>query len=369
MNNKAIIAVMLTVVSLILAATHLWMYNSWLFFFGVESETIKLTVGIVLGLLSVSFVPTTFLVHWRENFITSNIYLLAAGWLGVMLYASIASVVVLLTLWLVDVGAYQKVIAIVALSAAFAYSGYGVWNAQFPRVKHITVDSKRMPDSWRGRTIVQLSDVHLGAIHHIRFMRRVVNMVNRIKPDGVFITGDMYDGVGKELGLLAQPLNDIKTPLGMYYVIGNHETYVGLDLVFDALKSTPVKILRDEMIDLDGVQLLGADYHLPNEKRDVPAVIKQHINPDKPSIILYHEPKPNIVQACIDVNADLALFGHTHKGQLWPFGFVTKLIYGQYHNGFTKTKNTTVYTSPGVGTWGPPMRTGNHPEIVAITFK
>ena len=64
---------------------------------------------------------------------------------------------------------------------------------------------------------------------------------------------------------------------------------------------------------------------------------------------------------------DLQLSGHTHHGQLWPFNFITKKIY-EVSMGYKQKGDTHYYISPGVGTWGPPVRTGNKPEIIQFTL-
>jgi predicted MPP superfamily phosphohydrolase len=62
----------------------------------------------------------------------------------------------------------------------------------------------------------------------------------------------------------------------------------------------------------------------------------------------------------------LQLSGHTHAGQFIPFGYLTKLIYKDFDYGLRRLKEFAIYTTSGVGTWGPPLRTGNQPEIVVI---
>ncbi|MBI5037571.1 MAG: metallophosphoesterase [Candidatus Kerfeldbacteria bacterium] len=366
--KRTVIALLTIVAVTILTAAHVWLWQSIIFLFAIDSLSVKWVLGVLFGLLAIGFLPTTYLVHVKENNFTSALYLGAAVWLGSALYIAIASAIALVSVWVFDVDEYRTVIAGIFMTLGLAYAGYGVWNAQFPRLKRITLSAQKFPASWRGRTIVQLSDVHLGAVHHIRFMRRVVNEVKRAQPDLIVITGDLYDGVGRELGLMAQPLAELRPPLGMYYIIGNHETYVGLDRVFDALKDLPMRTLRDEVVEIDGVQLLGADYHLPGHQHD-PRPVIDRLDHARPAIVLYHEPVPEIVEHAAEKNVTLMLCGHTHVGQLWPFSYITKKMYHRYHYGRSEVKGMTLYTSPGVGTWGPPLRTGNRPEIVTMTIE
>ena len=143
---------------------------------------------------------------------------------------------------------------------AFIYSVYGVWNAFYPRVKEVSVRIKNLPPGWEGKTIVQLSDVHLGHIYKADFLRKVVRTVNGLKPDMVVITGDLFDGMDGSLPSLVTPLNDLIAPDGVYFITGNHETYLGVGKAFSILEKTKVKILNDEVRDIRGLQLIGISY-------------------------------------------------------------------------------------------------------------
>jgi hypothetical protein len=69
------------------------------------------------------------------------------------------------------------------------------------------------------------------------------------------------------------------------------------------------------------------------------------------------------------LGVSLQLSGHTHRGQFFPFGLLTRWIYNGYAYGLHRADGFSIYISSGVGTWGPPMRTGAPPEIVAFTLK
>src|SRR5690606_13160509 len=132
----------------------------------------------------------------------------------------------------------------------------GLWNAANPVVRPLTVAIRDLPEAWQGRKIAQISDVHIGAILREGFLSKVVELTNAQKPDLVVITGDLFDGSGPELGRLAQPLDGLQAPLGTYFITGNHETYVGLEKSLEALSGLKLRILRDEVIEIDGVQLV-----------------------------------------------------------------------------------------------------------------
>ncbi|MFZ6036545.1 MAG: metallophosphoesterase [Patescibacteria group bacterium] len=365
MTRRTLVAILTIVAATILLAAHAWLWFSVIFLLDITTEAIQIILAVLFGLFAVGFLPSMYLVHIRENWLTSWVYTVVATWLGLALYLAIACSVGLLIVWLLPLAAWREWIGIVAVGGALGYAGYGVWNAQFPRVRRVSLPADRFPESWRGKTIVQLSDVHLGVVHHIKFMRRVVTLTKALHPDIIFITGDLYDGVGQELGLMANPLQELRPPMGMYFITGNHETYVGVEKVFAALKELPMRVLHDEIVDVAGVQVMGVEYHLPGKEKDLGSIIDR-LDPSRPSIVLLHEPVPDAVARAADRGASLMLCGHTHKGQLWPFAAITQKIYGRFHYRRSTIKQMTLYTSPGVGTWGPPMRTGNFPEIVAL---
>jgi predicted MPP superfamily phosphohydrolase len=87
---------------------------------------------------------------------------------------------------------------------------------------------------------------------------------------------------------------------------------------------------------------------------------------DLPTILLDHQPVS--LDDAVQAGIDLQLSGHTHHGQLWPFSYITKKVY-EVSWGYKKKGNTNIYVSCGAGSWGPPVRTGNTPEILSIALR
>ena len=258
------------------------------------------------------------------------------------------------------------VFGFVAIALACLYSGYGVWNAYHPRTKEVVIKIRNLPPEWQNRKIVQVSDVHLGHILGAGFLQGVVEEVNAQNPSIVFITGDLFDGADGHLDALVGPLNNIRAPLGIYYVTGNHETYLGTDRAYAALKTTKARILRDEMVVIDGLQIIGVSYPERGHPKNLAEVFRKipGFIPGSPSILLYHSPVQ--IEQAKAAGISLQLSGHTHHGQIFPIQFISRLIYGKYYNGLHVEGRYSIYTSSGAGTWGPTMRTGNHPEIAVI---
>ena len=355
----------------ILLASHLYIYLSVVRFFNLVSPLIKRMLAIILILLPISFFVSTILIHYWENWFSRGLYFIAAGWLGLL-----ASLLIFFTSgWLIFMVAekiglaeMRQLIGAAALILSFALTGYGVWNGLSPVVRNINVKIKDLPLEWQGKKVIQLTDVHLGAINGSAFIKNIVAEVNALKPEAVFITGDYFDGMDGQLAELAKPLDELNAPQGVFYITGNHETYLGLQSVFEALGKTKVKVLNDQSVDLSGLTLVGVEYPGDfNQKKNIPELLKR-LNIKRPSILLYHEPR-QIAEIAATGLVDLMLTGHTHNGQVWPVKYISRLVYGVYVTGLHKIGDFTEYTSVGTGTWGPPLRTGNRPEIVLITLE
>ena len=152
--------------------------------------------------------------------------------------------------------------------------------------------SKTSPATWQGKTVVQLSDVHLGSINGAAYMQRLADQVNRIHPDLILITGDLFDGMNGELQGVIASLNRLKAAKGVYFVTGNHEGYLGLLRPLSILKKTHIRVLNNEIVDIDGLQIIGIsypDYRLRNNTQHLLSPAGGY-DPNKPSILMYHTP-------------------------------------------------------------------------------
>ncbi len=256
-----------------------------------------------------------------------------------------------------------------AIALAVVFSAYGVWNATHPRVTRVTVRMKDLPPEWHGKTIAQITDLHLGFSVGPAFAERVVQMVNAERPNAVVITGDLFDGDDAGLDRLAETLNGLDPPMGTYFITGNHETFVGVARAEAALRRTRVRVLNDEMVAPGGLQIIGIAYPERGEHKDIAAAIRnvRGFDPAKASLLLYHSPVQ--IPKIKATGVRLQLSGHTHRGQLFPFQFITRRVYGKYDCGLNQEDGFTIYTSPGTGTWGPRMRTSARAEIAMIRLE
>ncbi|MCX6788318.1 MAG: metallophosphoesterase [Candidatus Jorgensenbacteria bacterium] len=357
---------------LIFFGGHYALYFSVVRFFSITNSTYKFIFAGVLAFLAVSFFTSSILARFSENTFTRILYFLSASWLGLLVNLLLACgfvAIVLLIARIVDFSINGVLLASVFFIIAFFFSLYGVWNAMNPQVKEVSVAIPNLPEEWKGKKVVQLSDVHLGIVHREDFMRDIVTKIEAVNPNMVVITGDLFDGMDGDVTPLVRPLLDLKPSNGMYFITGNHETYLGVDDALLALSKTNVKVLKNEVVDVNGLKLIGINYPTLDENENVSTILDSLKEKyfGMPNILLYHAPTSIAEIKARGVN--LQLSGHTHKGQLFPFGYITKLIYKGYDYGLFTEGNYSLYTTNGVGTWGPPMRTGNTPEIVVITLK
>lgn len=358
---------------IILFESHWLVYFSLVKFFNLENHNLKIFLAITLIFLSLSFIFSSLLAHWKENDFTRIFYLGANIWLALLNNLVLA----LAAAWVIGWGLklanlnfdFSKIASLFILLAILG-TAWGIWNAFNPVMKNITVKIKNLPVSWQGKTAVQLSDVHLGHVYRPAFLKKVVAKVNTANPDIIFITGDLFDGMDGELNSLTEPLNDLRAE-NIFMVTGNHETYLGIDKAKKALAANPrIKILENQSVDVSGLKIVGLSYPgregLGFQFGEVFEKLDNY-NPEDPNILLYHEPKN--IQEAKELGIKLQLAGHTHKGQSFPFNFITHLMFKGYDYGFFTLGDYNLYATTGVGTWGPPMRTGNRPEIVVIKFE
>lgn len=247
----------------ILLGAHALLGVAIIHFFALTSTRDHSVVMAVLFFLSLSFFLASTLAHWEDTLFTRSLYFISGLWLGFLVNLLLASLVtwcIISTATFFGVhGITPSILATIIFSIAIALSSYGSWNAFHPRVTEVTVHIPYLPEQWKGKKIVQLSDIHLGHIYRERFLQSIVDQTNSLHPDVVVITGDLFDGMDGNLETLAAPLQSLQSVWGTFFVTGNHETYLGIDNTVHALRDTTVRRLDDEVVDIDGLALIGID--------------------------------------------------------------------------------------------------------------
>ena len=251
---------------------------------------------------------------------------------------------------------------------------FGYLNARNPRVKLLGVHIPKQIDTLQTLNIAVASDIHLGTIIGRDRLNAIVDKINSLHADLVLFPGDIVDEdlapvIHQNLG---ETLRTIKAKYGVYAITGNHEYIGGVEEACKYLTEHGIRILRDEVVTVNGgITLVGREdrsiSQFNGRKRKPLADLMAGIDKRHPIILMDHQPFG--LNEAVEQEVDLQLSGHTHHGQLWPFNAITNAVY-ELSWGYKKKGNTQFYVSSGVGTWGPPVRLGNTPEIIhlRITF-
>jgi hypothetical protein len=325
---------------------------------------------VALAVLSVSFLSAALLAHRYSNAPVRFLYSAASVWLGVFNFCFLAAcsswiAYPLVRLLALPVSRHTLGGALFVL--ALLASLYGIINAASIRIKRITVKLPGLPASWRGRVAALVTDTHLGHVAGRGFLSRLVATLRQLHADVIFISGDLFDGTKVDAHRLAAPWKQLSPPFGSYFVTGNHEEFTDPTKYLDAVRRSGIRVLNNEKVNLDGLQVVGVPYGDSGNPDHLRAILQRaDLDPQRASILLAHVPHGLPVAEKHGIS--LQLSGHTHGGQMFPFTWFTSRIFGEYTYGLKRFGDLIVYISSGAGTWGPPMRVGTQPEIVLIQF-
>jgi predicted MPP superfamily phosphohydrolase len=264
--------------------------------------------------------------------------------------------------------------AVAAGAASVSLVGFGAASALGPPdVRALPVRLRRLDPAFNGFRIALVSDIHLGPLAGRAHTERIVEMINETSPDLVAVVGDLVDGTVAELGPAAEPLQDLVSRDGTFFVTGNHEYFVeDTSSWLRELERFGVQPLRNEntvirrgaaAFDLAGVNdIAGA------ERSDPPDFDRAlaGADPSRPTILLAHQPV--VVEEAAARGVDLQLSGHTHGGQMWPFHYIVRLAQPSLA-GLSTVGGTQLYVTRGAGFWGPPVRIGAPPEITVLSLE
>src|SRR5579859_1704030 len=314
----------------VMFAAHWFLYETLRLFFSPLTSQVHVALAAVFAVLSVSFVSATLLAFRYNNFALRTLYRAAAVWLGALNYFFLAALLSWAVYGLVLAGALKASswwIAFAFFGLAIVLSVWGVLNANWVRVRKVTVKLANLPEAWRGRTAVLASDLHLGHIHHRGFSARIVRKISALRPDIVFLAGDLFDGTHINAPEVVAPFRFLRAPFGVFFVTGNHELFRGESQYLDAIRKVGIRDLQNEKVDLDGLQIAGVPYnHATHPEHFRSVLAKIAIDSTRASILLTHAPDRPAIAA--EAGIGLQLSGHTHLGQFFPFTWITRRIYG-----------------------------------------
>lgn len=377
--------IFIAVVGVFLGAVHFWLYRrlaraSELGARGALAVGGVLGAGWVLAIVGLgtgSYFPPS----WARPFAYAGLTWLAVVFylvLGVLLVAVVLLLGRILRIRAARPGdarrrSFVRVTSAVIAVGAVVATGYGAIEAQNPRVTNTVIELEGLPAAFDGTRVALLSDLHVGQALGAGFTEKVVDLIDAEQPDMIVMTGDLIDGTVEYVGPDIAALADLDAPLGVFAVSGNHEYYSDdVNNWLDYWETLGITVLRNEhvtvttggaAIDVAGVH----DYDAPEpEPADMAAALEGR-DPDRFVMLLAHQPLHSSEASEHGVN--LQVSGHTHGGQLWPFHYAVKAVHDTAIVGLDRVGPTTLYTTTGVGAWGPPVRVGAPPEVPILELR
>ncbi|MGM0600829.1 MAG: metallophosphoesterase [Candidatus Rifleibacteriota bacterium] len=229
---------------------------------------------------------------------------------------------------------------------------------------------ENLPPELDGMKIVAISDMHLGVAIGREWLEARIKQVSKLQPDLIVIVGDLIEGDVHLIPGLKETMSQLKASSGVWAVTGNHEFHGDVAATLKLFESAGVQWLRDRSVEIQpGLWLAGVDYRRGRGKKSdlKPELLKKLAGPDKSvSLLLSHA--PTNVEGAADAGFDLMISGHTHGGQVWPFGYLLRLRYS-YFIGHYRVKNMHFLIGRGTGAWGARMRLWQPGEILYITLR
>ena len=262
-----------------------------------------------------------------------------------------------------------KIITLIVLLVIFL----GHLNTLFPKITKLDISIPTPNSEMKELNLVLVSDIHLGTLTPKKHIQKRINLINSLRPDIILLAGDILDEdltpvIHLDLG---SALKELKAPLGVYGITGNHEYIGGVEPAVNYLENHGITLLRDSVIKINNsfylagredrdINRFSGDTRLPVEEllKDTPR--------DLPIILMDHQPYELGKSAA--AGASLQVSGHTHHGQIWPLNYITRAVY-EISRGYGNINGMHVYVSNGLGTWGPPVRIGTRPEIVFFQIR
>lgn len=238
-----------------------------------------------------------------------------------------------------------------------------------PVVNNVSVKIKDFPED--GFTLVQLTDVHVGRTIKRDFVEDLVNRTNELKPDLVVITGDLVDLPVERIKNDLGPLSGIKAPC--YFVLGNHEYFHGPESAIEYLETLGLKPLLNDCARIGNgkrrFNLVGINDLTGTRLGLLPHDVDQAFNKadcSQPCIVLAHQPR--MIDLMDSQRCDLMLSGHTHGGQIFPFGLLVMMDQPYLAGLYRHSADKQIFVSRGTGYWGPPIRVLAPSEISRIVI-
>jgi predicted MPP superfamily phosphohydrolase len=302
--------------------------------------------------------------------------LTALGFFSTLFVMTVLRDLSLCVAWFALIPAQFAALLVLSAQCALALSALttilGLLIARRPRLVEVEIPIARLPESLRGFSIAQISDLHVGPTIRRGFVERLVQRVNGLDADLIAVTGDLVDGPVQQLAVHTAPLANLTARHGTYFVTGNHEYYSGEPAWTSEIRRLGMTVLKNQhvvlkhdgaLVVIAGVDDIGAHRFDPTQHSDPAAALRGAPVEAGAKILLAHQ--PSSATAAARAGFDVQLSGHTHGGQFWPWNHFVR-YFQPFTGGLHRLKSLWVYVSRGTGYWGPPNRFGVPSEITRI---
>ena len=239
-------------------------------------------------------------------------------------------------------------------------------------IRTVEIPIVGLPEALRGFSIVQITDIHVGATIKNGYVSKIVDAVNELGADIIAVTGDLVDGSVGRLARHTEPLGRLTSRYGTFFVTGNHEYYSGAHAWIVEMRRLGLSVLLNEHVVLKhlgesvvvaGVTDLSAHHFDPAHRSNPASALAGAPEEAAVKVLLAHQPRSAFGAA--KAGFHLQLSGHTHGGQFFPWNLVVKLL-EPFSAGLHRLDDLWLYVSRGTGYWGPPQRFGAPSEITHL---
>jgi predicted MPP superfamily phosphohydrolase len=329
--------------------------------------------------LAYSYIIARLGARWMPKEVSQFLKIVGSYWFAVMTYGVLLLPMIDLIAWILHVNSIEAYRYIPWLGGCFiivltVIILRGSWNAWNPIVRKYEISIPKAAGEMKQLRIVVASDLHLGSIVRNKHLQRLVEQVKALKPDLILLPGDILDDDIEPFirHRMAEQMKELKAPLGTYAILGNHE-YIGgkIEEFVKQMNAIDIEVLMDRSVIIaDSFYVIGrkdrsAERFGAKGRMGIEALL-EGVDRAFPLIVMDHQPYHLDQSAAHGV--DLQLSGHTHRGQMAPFHWITKRLY-ELDWGYLKKGDMHTIISSGFGTWGPPIRLGSRSEIIEILIQ
>jgi uncharacterized protein len=330
-------------------------------------------------LLAYSYIIARLGARWMPKAVSQVLKIIGSYWFAVMTYGLLLLPIADLIAWILHVNSIEATQYMPWLGGCFIIVLVvivlrGSWNAWNPIVRKYEISIPKAAGKMKQVRIAVASDLHLGSLVRNKHLQRLVERVKGLKPDLILLPGDILDDDIEPFIRhgMAEQMKELKAPLGTYAILGNHE-YIGgkIEEFVKQMKAIDIEVLMDRSVIIaDSFYVIGrkdrsAERFGAKGRMGLEDLL-EGVDRAFPLIIMDHQPY-HLDQAAAQ-GIDLQLSGHTHRGQMAPFHWITKRLY-ELDWGYLKKGNMHTIISSGFGTWGPPIRLGSRAEIIEILIQ